>query len=650
MTTTSPQVVHQEAADIGGAQPMADARDDHELSGRSRRWWPAAVCLVLYTLATVLLFGHLSDLGPATMTGGRTADQITQVWWLEWAQYALAHGHNLLFTNWQNYPVGYNFGVNGSMLALGVLFSPITTIFGPVVAWNVLLRLAIIASAFSMCLVLRRWTTWWPAAFVGGAVYAFSGYMLFYASGYLFLTFAAIPPLIFLTLYELMVRQRWPAVRTGALLAVLCAVQYLIFPELLASSLVLGAVGCVIYILFNGRAFKAAFAYVKRAVVAALVVGAVALGGPLLFAFFGTQHSNGGVGSPTNLETFHGDLFGPVVPSGRQLFHGTYPSGLAAHVLTPSMYIGLPLLIAVAATVWVLRRRGIVVLAGVLLVFSFLLSLGTVLYVDGHDTHIPLPLTLFDFFPITDGFQSTRFSLFTSLFAGAILACGIEELRRRVAASRLADRTAPRLRPVLASAVPLSVVAVLALINLPAGTQAAEPTDASPFFSSSAAKRIPAGSVVLAYPYPDPPYSPGGSLQSLAFEGVNDMLVDQAVAGLPFRLIGGYGWRPTKGLYESPRPSPLYPASVQALFDSAFTGVARRSQASLIQNSNVTDDLQTFLRRYHVGTVVVLPVGHDPATVVAHLSAALGPPEHHAGATVWFDVQDRLGLSPTDRR
>ena len=46
------------------------------------------------------------------------------------------------FTNWENYPVGYNFGVNGSLIALGVVFSPITTLFGPIVTWNVLLRLA----------------------------------------------------------------------------------------------------------------------------------------------------------------------------------------------------------------------------------------------------------------------------------------------------------------------------------------------------------------------------------------------------------------------------------------------------------------------------------------------------------------------------
>jgi len=59
------------------------------------------------------------------------------------------------------------------MLALGLLFLPITKLFGPIVAWNLALRMALAASACSMCPVLRRWTTWWPAAFVGGLLHGF---------------------------------------------------------------------------------------------------------------------------------------------------------------------------------------------------------------------------------------------------------------------------------------------------------------------------------------------------------------------------------------------------------------------------------------------------------------------------------------------
>ena len=143
-----------------------------------RRIWPALVCLGLDVVLTLVVFGHLGSIGPSTMAGPRMVDQIAQIWWLAWDQFALAHGHSLFFTNWQNYPVGYNFGVNGSMIALGIAFSPVTALFGPIVTWNILVRVAMIASAFSMNLVLRRWITWWPAAFIGGGVYGFSAYMM----------------------------------------------------------------------------------------------------------------------------------------------------------------------------------------------------------------------------------------------------------------------------------------------------------------------------------------------------------------------------------------------------------------------------------------------------------------------------------------
>ena len=130
----------------------------------------------------------------------RSLDQIQQIWFIEWAYYALAHGHNPFFTQLQNYPVGINLGVNTSMLGLGGNFSPITSAFGPVVTWNVLMRLALFLSASSMCLVLRRWTSWWPAAFIGGLLYGFRRVSTFYTYGYLFLVFVPLPPVILLPL------------------------------------------------------------------------------------------------------------------------------------------------------------------------------------------------------------------------------------------------------------------------------------------------------------------------------------------------------------------------------------------------------------------------------------------------------------------
>ena len=186
------------------------------LGSGTRRWVPPTICCALYALLTIVLFGHLSSFGSAYIAGPQTVDQIAQVWWLEWAEYAIWHGHNLFFTDWQNYPVGLNTGVNTSMVGLGVVLSPLTKLFGPVVSWNVMVRVGVFASAVSMCLVLRRWTRWWPAAFAGGLLYGFSSYETFYAGQVPDLSFAALPPLFFLIAYEIVFRQRWRASR-GAL-------------------------------------------------------------------------------------------------------------------------------------------------------------------------------------------------------------------------------------------------------------------------------------------------------------------------------------------------------------------------------------------------------------------------------------------------
>ena len=142
-----------------------------------QRWWPPTVCCSLYVILAMVEFGHFGSLGSSHMTGNGSMDSIVQIWWLVWTAHAFPHLQSIFLGQGLNYPFGQNFGVNGSMVALGVIFLPITKLFGPVVAWNLALRFAVAVSAASMCLVLRRWTAWWPAAFLGGLLYGFSAYI-----------------------------------------------------------------------------------------------------------------------------------------------------------------------------------------------------------------------------------------------------------------------------------------------------------------------------------------------------------------------------------------------------------------------------------------------------------------------------------------
>ena len=410
------------------------------------------------------------------MAGPRTEDQIQQVWFLEWVPYALAHGHNPFFTQWQNYPVGFNTLVDPSMVALGTVFAPITYLFGPVVTWNVLLRLAVVLSAMSMCLVLRRWTSCWPAAFIGGLLYGFSAYAISYGAGYLFLVFVPLPPLILLLLHEILVRQEWRPARTGVFLGAACGVQYLISSEVLAMTLVMGGLASAVYLISQRKDLAPRLKYMRTAVGWSVLVGAVLLVYPVYFTLFGTGHINGVPQGPADLAFYHGDLLGPIVPSGQWLATPHLRTvSLLRLTWSASMYVGFPLLVALIVIVVWLRKLQTVLFLGFMTAVALVLSLGSTLYVDGHDTQIPLPFIFLANLPFTDGIMATRFSLFVALFGASLLAIGLDELYWRLKRSTVLETWPPRWQKIGSAGLPMLLALIVAIPLVPSHFQRSSP-------------------------------------------------------------------------------------------------------------------------------------------------------------------------------
>ena len=612
-------------------------------------WWPGAVCLGLYLILAIGVFGPSTSLGAGRMAGPLTTlpDQVQQVWFLKWAEYALAHGHNPFFTQWQGYPTGLNTEVTTSMLAIGTVFSPITALFGPVVTWNVVVRLALVLSALSMCLVLRRWVTWWPAAFIGGLLYGFSAYSLS-DLGHAFVYFVPLPPLMFLFLYEILVRQRWRPARTGVVLGALCGVQYLVSSELLVSTVLMAAAATVLYLIACRRDLAPKWPYIKTSLVFSLVVGGVLLAYPVGFTLFGPGHLHGAPQQPALLAPLHSDLLSPFVPSsewlGRNLYRSAIGPALYKSYIEPvgtsgaSMYFGIPLAVALVATIIWLRRRGVVLLAGAMLAIAFVMSLGSRLYVDGHNTHIPLPFIVVERLPFLDGLIPDRFALFAALSGAGIAAIGLDEVRRRLKLANRPHWPSVRWRGAGAAGLALGLAATVAIPLVPGSTDESIPSPVPPLFTSGSVTSIPNGSVVLAYPYPQ-----GWLPVPDMYQTVNDALLDQAVSGMRFKLIGGYGWWPVpKATYATPTAPPLAPQSVETFFSASYFGQETPTQKALLSKSNLILDLRKFMDEYRVDTVIVLPLGKHPEVVVAQVSAAIGHPVHSGGVTVWYDVQHRL--------
>src|SRR6202042_2288429 len=102
-------------------------------------------------------------------------------------------------------------------------------------------------------------------------------------------------------------------------------------------------------------------------------------------------------------------------------------------------------------------RRRAVVLAGGMTIIAFIMSMGSTLYVDGHDTHIPLPFVVLEHLPFIDGIDAARFALFATLFAAFILAIGLDEFHRRLIQSRLLDWLPRRWHVFAAVLVPMAL-------------------------------------------------------------------------------------------------------------------------------------------------------------------------------------------------
>ena len=141
---------------------------------------------------------------------GKGADPILAMWFLSWVPHSLAHGLNPFFSHAIFVPVGVNLAQNTQAPLLGLLTAPFAVFLGPVARANLLMILAMPASATAAFVVLRKWRVWLPAAALGGLIYGFSPYAVGQALGHVVLSSAAP------TLHRLRCRLDIPATRFSA--------------------------------------------------------------------------------------------------------------------------------------------------------------------------------------------------------------------------------------------------------------------------------------------------------------------------------------------------------------------------------------------------------------------------------------------------
>jgi hypothetical protein len=629
--TTAKTIVHGREVEEGELDAASHATTMW-LADTTRRRIAVLLCLLAY-----LALGFVANLpvwlhGPSTVTiCGGCGDNGQEVWFLASTAHAVAHGTDPLLTNWINFPWGANLMDNTTMPLAGFVGTPITLLFGPVVAYSVLFTAAFAGSAAAAFFALRRYVSWTPAAFAGGLLYGFSPYMVGEGLGHLFLLLAPLPPLILLCFDDIMVRQRHRWWVAGGALGLLSACQMLVSTELLAIFVLMAIIGIAVLALARRDLVGSHWRHVGAALAVALVVFAAISAFPLYIMEFGPAHVTGPIHPVKVLAGLSTDLAGILAPDGNQRFSFGFAATTTAWVHFASGkgvpipdlgenggYVGLPLLAFLVAGTYRFRRDRLVRFASLMALLALVFSMGATLNVAGHSLGIPLPFRLLTKIPLLQDEVPSRYSvamwLFIALLTGAVVDRAWS--RWKVLRQQKVSESLPkhRRRNTGLAAMIAGAWAILIVLSLVPSWPYPWASDAVPsWFTSPAVGEVPYGTTLVTYPMARSPFT------------FPDLW--QAVAGMRYRVPAG------QGVFAHPGRS-----ATETVFDDCLDN----GQAPPL-TPKLLNKMRKDLRNFAVSTVVVAASVPFAACGTSVMEIVLGEkPVRQFGASVWTGVPSLL--------
>jgi hypothetical protein len=633
---------------VGGASPPASSELAHGgdqletavAAGPGRRWPGLLVSAGAYLVLSVIIWWNVWSGHPTSTTTCGCGDSASFLWYLEWLAHALSHGLNPLYSTAMNYPAGVNLLTNTSELAIGVVLAPVTWVLGPVATLNVALTLAPALSALAMFVLLRRWVSWMPAAFIGGLLYGFSPFALIYLTdAHLMLGMAAVPPLIVACLDELLGHQRRP-VATGLVLGLLVSLQFFIGSEALLMTVAAAIFGVGLIVLNLAVRDPALLRRRWRKAVgglsAALATTVVLLAYPVWFALAGPAHLAGSIwpggfffgGGTTVLKTY-------LFPPGGNALYDTYLHSLGGYQgpLLSTQYFGLGLVVVVVGGIVIWWRDRRLWLFGGITMFSVALSAGV-----NHDFLLKFASSV----PLVDDIVPDHLVFVTYLASAVLLGLIVDNCyravnRRRVVSpdryigevvrdgrSRWPGWAAPVLALVVGGAA-LVPGAVYLAQTIPVTTQAVE----LPEWFQVVAPHLSDHQVVLVLP---------------AFAEYDTAAAWQAVDGMHYTMVGE---GPPAGLVER--------AGKERAGAAVIAAVSTSANGPRSPKLGDVEAVRMALDDWGVTTVVIpdqpgLPAYDQIPSVTyaaALITAATGElPIHQARAWVWTGVAQAVTRPP----
>jgi hypothetical protein len=571
------------------------------VAGRLRAAWPQLALLIAFLALAVLLLGATWT-APTTRTlGGGVGDPGVFIWFLRWTPFAIGQRITPFFSDYLNHPGGINLMWNTWVPLPGLLLSPLTLAFGPVLSLNVLLTLAYGLSAWSAYLAIHRFVPSHGAAAAGGLVYGFSPSMIGHAHHpNLILVF--LLPLLLVLVDEVLIRQRWSPVWLGVTLGLVAAAQLLTGEELLVATGLISAALLVVLVAMFPRAVPGRVRYAVTAIAVSLLVFGPLVAWPVKAQLTGRARVQSDITPEVRGSS---DLLAVVTPNRLSAIAPNAAIRLGDRFRgSKETYLGIPMLLVAVAVVIARRRDAFVRVGFAMLVVCLLLSLGARLRIGGQPTDVVLPWAAMEALPLVQNMVPSRLALLTALFAGLLLAAALDGLWRRGGW-------------LWRGLAVLTAVVVLAALAPPAPFRAREVVATPPYFSTAAVRALPRDGVALVVPFP-------------RRGRVNEAMVWQAEADLWFKMPGGYFVGPDRG---GGTRHDAAPTTTSVILNRIHRG-RRPPELTPALRRRIARNFAT----WRVDSVVLGPMDNREV-MSGFLTELLGrPPASAGGVAVWDDA------------
>ncbi|MFI6779805.1 hypothetical protein [Micromonospora sp. NPDC050276] len=413
---------------------------------------------LLSALIFVVLAGWLTH-GLWPDPGGRTLalnpeDQTLYEWFLAVDARALLGDFDLL-TDRLNAPDGVNLMANTTVIALGVVFAPVTLLLGAPVTFALLAAANLAGTALAWYLLFHRTLrARWVAAALGGGLCGFGPGMVSQTNSHLHMTAQwLVPVIVWLVVRLLRAADPGPGTpdETGrptgpdrrrlftsaAGLAAAVTAQVFIGEEVLFLAAITLLVMAISYAVSDRDLARRALPGFAGGVAIAAGLALLVLGYPLWFQFAGPQGVADGMFAPAY---FSADLSSWWTVSPLSVAGSDQSARLTTGPAEYNTFLGWPLLlVAVASAIWVGRRRLVFacVVAGLVM---GALSLGPEVVLGGTRTALPGPYALIGGLPVVDGALPMRFALALLPIVATLLVLAVD---RALGSSGRARRLVP---------------------------------------------------------------------------------------------------------------------------------------------------------------------------------------------------------------